>query len=385
MSDTPTSTSIPAANDNMPDALHERIEACHEQYQLHFIGQPRLTRNVAILDGLIATLTPLLEQLPVTEHARRKEVNERLTDYRAERHAIATAQDRAGPQGCSAAHLKLRVSFVMHRYMRHFAGQPRSSRDLGLLREIVTDLKNLLVPVTHLTQQKSHVDHDRAAMIKVLAALEQSQSQLSQEAEAIRATRLQHEPNRDQKPTEAQARSQALLLAQAANNIFASYQELVIGRIRLSVRPELIARLARELASLHEAMQALADAGWGDAGHLENCSIMAAHHRSWLEEHQETVNLRRQHTMDEIAQALNEEAETVLQAYNQTIATQQMTPDRRRMLSILCDRMDELHRQIESVPQIPGHKHHDTNAAMITDALTMLMNTYDASRDPSST
>lgn len=361
-----------------PDrSVQARIDACHEQYILHFVGQPRLTRDVAMLDSLIGELTPMLEQLPISEHAMRKELGERLADYNTERHAIVTSQERAGPQGRAAAHLKLRVGFVMHRYVRHFAGQPRATRDLGLLQEIIADLGLLVAPVKHLARLEENSGHgaqeSAAALVKVLAALQQSQGHLAAEAEAIAALRR---PNKGP-VQEAQARSDALTLAQAANTVFAAYQGLVIDRPRLVVRPELIGRLARALADLHGAMQGLMDAGWEDAGHKENCVIMADHHRTWLEEQQETLRVRRQHTMDEIAHALVAEADVILGEYNQTIAGQQLVAERRGSLIVLCDRMDELQRQMQGVPQAPGHQHHEHNAWVLTDALSMLNATFD--------
>ena len=100
--------------------LADRVESIHTRYRQNFAGRSRISRDIGLLDQLIASLEGVAseasgladagELLPVVE--------QRLTLYRTEREAIHKAQS-GGPDEV-VAHRIADWSWLNHRrYVRH--------------------------------------------------------------------------------------------------------------------------------------------------------------------------------------------------------------------------------------------------------------------------
>lgn len=352
-------------------SLQAQIDALVESYGLHFADQPRLTRDVDLLAALLSEL----ERLARTSGADPElleELGGHLKSWRAERSAIETAQLRAGPEGCAAARLKLQVGAVMHRYIRHFAGQHRHSRDLGLLSEMIDTLRSLRPLVRHvedLGKEGGAGSRSTRAARHVGQALEASVLQLEREHEEIVLAR-------EARPDDPDISSQALRLAQAADTLHATYACLVIGRTRLTVRPELIARLAQSLSDLSESMHFLLKEGLRTEAHQHNCQVLAEHHTLWAEEHRACLQVRAKYDLEELAVVLGEEADSVLATYNETVAVRPASEDTRRVTLVLCDRMEELCGQLPDF--MPGASPHiGQMRRQLMDIRGLLVRAYD--------
>ncbi|MEC7946570.1 MAG: hypothetical protein VX265_03320, partial [Myxococcota bacterium] len=117
--------------------LTARADQAHDRYRREFAGRSRIGRDAAVLDGLVAQLQQILVEAGSVEGAGtlRTTVEQRVALYRAERKAIAEAQ-AGGPDVAKAFRLHDWSWTDSRRYARHFAGQNRSTRDLGLMREM---------------------------------------------------------------------------------------------------------------------------------------------------------------------------------------------------------------------------------------------------------
>ena len=323
--------------------LSERLQSCHEQYTLHFAGHPRVTRDP---DMLVALIDEVESVRRVTRDAVVAEAaHSQVHTYREEHAAVAAAQQEAGPMGRALAHTLSRASLVMHRYTRHFAGQVRPSRDAWLLQELRGHLDGMQRTLETLKKGAG-------------ATLEDFIQMASREADAIAASRRQ-----------GTLREQAAAWGLAANTLLQSYQDHCIGRRRLAVRPALLLRLLRAIEEVLAAMQALQQGGLDVPHHAEVIVQLQQQAQAWREEHADTAKAREQAQPDTISQAISDELDDVLLAYNDASAKPEVLT--RTHVGTLCDRLDELHGQLVSEP---------TQAATLViaaDALAMLCGHYD--------
>jgi hypothetical protein len=131
--------------------LLKQLDALHLRFQLHFADHVRLTRDLRLLDALIAEGQAIAAQAAEVQPPEPDDawlrlslaMQRRLELYTEARGAIAQAHAVAGLRDREASLLTGRGRLVLHRYVRHFAGQSRRTRDPGRLQEMIDDLLNL--------------------------------------------------------------------------------------------------------------------------------------------------------------------------------------------------------------------------------------------------
>ena len=126
----------------LSEAIERRLQAIHRQYDSHFAGQARVTRDPGMLDTMLEELlgvAPELDALSEEERAPLKGLlDERRALYEGEAKAIRETLD--DPRSLEIHRVQTWVEVSRWRYDRHFAGHSRLSRDLGLLAEMTEDL-----------------------------------------------------------------------------------------------------------------------------------------------------------------------------------------------------------------------------------------------------
>ena len=118
-------------NSNLLQALDDRLEAVHEQYNLHYAGQMRITRSqrmISLLLEEVGSIELQLQKIDANGQGLERQglldrCDERKNLYTNELEAIVQAVSEAGPLGVEAAILGTRANFVFPRYRRHFAGK----------------------------------------------------------------------------------------------------------------------------------------------------------------------------------------------------------------------------------------------------------------------
>jgi hypothetical protein len=344
--------------------LQERLQACHEQYVLHFADQVRLTRDVGMLDALLAEVRSVFELASHKGDAAVADAAQRQTlVYEQERSTVVAAQQEAGVSGRAAAHLARRTSLVMHRYTRHFAGRDRPSRDLGLLGEC---------------------RHDLQALYSALLPLSEAQAALCKQFVDLCDTEAEHIAHSRRQGSAAQ---QAAGLAAAANTLMETYVQCCMQRRRLAVRPLLLGRLVHQLKALLGGMQTLRDSGLSLPHHGQAVEALQGQLRVWGQEHAHTAAAHLKASVQDRAEALSGELDDLLTAYNTLMDGAVGAPGGhplRTDMGALCDRMDELWRQLRDLAgnlsagseaaqsSIPG------DLVLADDALAMLCHRYDS-------
>jgi hypothetical protein len=340
--------------------LQERLQACEEQYMLHFADQVRLTRDRGILAALLAEAESVAAvALQYGDSLQQEAAQRQAVRYREEDARLQAAFAAAGPQGRAVALLTQRASLLMHQYTRHFAGQPRPSRDLGLLAELVASLEALAAEL-----QPLHADQARG--ISDFAQL------CRREQTAIEAARRV-----------GSAAQQAAHYASAANTLMQTYVECCVERRRLAIRPQLLQRLLEQLLACIEPMLALRQAGLDLPYHAQSLTALGEQRRIWEAELSQLRAAWGRASIDERTEALTHELDEVLQAYNGLCDGAADAGGKngsfKPALSGLCDRLAELEQQLmgcAASTTTPAHPA-ATEAQVARDALAMFAHRYD--------
>lgn len=209
-------------------SLSQWIRDNHERYRRNFAGQNRATRDIGLLDEIIADLERRFAELEVLLVVRpddaslntdRKNLSESLSRYSAERVAIRSAQ-RSGGNDERIRRLQQLADAQYARYQKLFAGQARISRRAAVLESIVRTLEGLRHEwlsgnVLPSLDQQGNIDVITSRI-----------SSYRTEIDQIRAA---------QRDTPREQRAGAL--AQAANDVFKNYREEFAGKRRDTREP----------------------------------------------------------------------------------------------------------------------------------------------------
>lgn len=304
-------------------ALDARADAIHERYRGGFVGRSRATRDIGLLDSIIADAEALAST--VAADGGRAMLDENLALYRAERAEIAAIR-AAGPDALAAWRLAEWSEVTYLRYLRAFAGQSRQTRDDALLGEM-TDLQRGWV----------------AAMKSLTASVTEPRiaAQVSRAAEHL-AT---YETERAEIPLARGALppgERARVLATLANGQFALYKVHFAGKARTSRRPGLMRRMITALEGIHAGMETTRSLGVVTEVHTKNLALVAdrlGHHRGEL---MAIDAARGGAAATRVAGLLGEEANAAIAEYRAEFAGQSRATRDLAKLNAVCDQLQEI-------------------------------------------
>ncbi len=251
----------------MSDTQTAQADALHDRYRRGFVGRSRASRDLAALDSLIADTEAFLPSISGSESLR-SVVSERLAHYRTERAAIG--QIHAGGADAIRAWRFVEWSEVNNlRYRRSYGGQPRVTRDAGLLAEFVRDQGRWVEAVRPLAakvnddglNQQVTAMHDHLKLYT--AELDEVQRALKAQAPIDRATTL----------------------AELANRQFALWRLHFQGKPRSSRRAGLLQRMIGNLEMIQNEMIACRAAGVtvkANADNITKVGERVKHHKEEL-------------------------------------------------------------------------------------------------------
>ena len=219
------------------------------QFQRHFAGQNRSTRDPALLGDLIDQLQTIhKEMLGSVPKGRASEVTSdiqvvttALASFRVELTEIEKAQS-SGTNDEQINMLAVIANAQFEVYRVHFAGKSRTSRRPTLLERVIKSLKRIHHRMAQL-QSQSKGDATNAANIDVVVSrLSTYESELNE----VRAAR------KNEKLQQIQ-----LLLGGDANGLFEAYREGYAGKDRGSVDIDELGRICDQLQEIRRQMAEL--------------------------------------------------------------------------------------------------------------------------------
>lgn len=340
------------------NALQQELEDISSSYAARFAGLPRNTRSLGLLDELIGRSAALVEKLKgaaaqdpgLAEAAEVAAKN--LALYREERQHIVDAKG-TGPDFEEAARLATLANFVFSRYQRCFAGQNRTTRDLGLLDEMIDDLKTIRRRLGELSGRSPSVSlqRDRQVVTENLAMYENERNEV---------VKAQYSGTPE---------AQASALAEQANGQFRLYRAHFAGRSRVSRRPQLLQRMVGNLRQVRERMVELKKRGLKASYNDDNINVVDQNLRMYEQELVEIRKERQQATLGQLMDVLAEAANEQFSEYRDNFAGQDRGKVDVELLSDICDRLGEVARQMNDMRRTERNENNERNLELVMDYL----------------
>ncbi len=348
--------------------VQKRLEANDATYSARFAGQSRLTRDLDLLDDLIATAQKLVTQanaLPDKPSTRKElvaEAERQLELYRSERTLIAQMRQQGGQAAVQASVLGTRANIVFHRYARHFAGQSRSTRDGSVMADMIEQLRTIQADMQALAQKAPALQQVKDDL-KVVAGRMQ---QFEEERRNIGAAQ-----------SDGTSEQQASALAGVANNLFAQYRSNFADLPRGTRRPERLARMIDAAIQVGDRMKALQQQGLADEHNDRNIGIVAERLAAWQSELTAIRAERQKATISSLESDLGTAANAEFESYGSHFAgKERKTRDLNKLRDIL-DRLDDVERQMQRLDEVHGRPANARNLDIVRDTLVTYIDEWE--------
>jgi signal transduction histidine kinase len=354
------------------DRLRTEMDQISGEYDRDFAGQSRATRDLDTLDALVKRVVdvqkrideiPLAAQGPQLAQLRELVVGSKEV-YETERKAIVAARAQ-GPDASEFSMLAAQANFVFARYTRHFAGQDRTSRDLGLLSEMIEDLKAIKKRMQTMYAKKKTDAY--AKDVEVV-----TQNLTMYEAELGEVQKAQASIVGDERSG---------LLASLANSQFAIYRTHFAGFSRSTRRPQLLMRAIDNLKRIQSEMKILQNAGVDAEHNPKNIEIVTQNLSMYETEVTEIRKARQNTSMVDLMGLLGTAANEVFESYRSNFAGKNRQQVDIELLGQICDRLGELMRQMADLSRAEENETNERNMEIVSDQLAMYEQEFEAVRN----
>ncbi len=345
--------------------LKQRAEDVYKRYQAHFANKPRATRDLGLIDELIGELESVIEigkeelnggrnpaLVSVLDMAR-----ENLNTYRSEREKIAEAQ-AGGGVSADEARLAREANLAFGRYYRHFANENRTTRDLGLLTEIIVELERIEKAFSELADSGEDVSKNHEVVKRNL-------STYRDEYRAIERAQEQ-----------GTAQEQADILATLANDQFAIYRNHFAGKPRPTRRPGLLERVVNQLKRIHKTMFSLKQGGLRSQANDRNMDIVSQNLEVYKKELKEIRKAREGISNEQLAGSLGGAANEIMAEYRENYAGENRSTRDLDKLSVLCDQMCEIATQMRAIQREEPSDMNEKNLGIVIDSWSLYEQEY---------
>jgi hypothetical protein len=342
-------------SDATADSLRRQLDDVQARYAFRFAGKPRATRELRELDELISAARQVGEQARGLGDSELFELaNERVAAYDEERTQIIGVQS-GGPRVKQAAQLGMRANLVFGLYRRHFAGKSRLTRDVALLDDIIEQLRAIQGALRDiLSAERLQIAEDHIGVVERQIELYVA------EHEAITAAQAA-----------AEGSNRTGMLAQLANLQFTAYRAHFAGKPRVSRRPPLLERILATLGRVGQEMTSLVVAGVETETNEKNLAIVNERKGAYAAELKNVEQARSGASIFELIDALGQAANAVFEEYAQHFAGQDRKTRNLEQLTDMCDRLQELERQMTQLGAAYDHAMNARNVNIVQDtALT---------------
>jgi len=338
--------------------LMERLERIDSRYRGRFAGHPRISRDPDEMQALRDEVAAVAKESSGLGDAALSDRIKASTELYDKEYAAIQEARSAGPAAVQAHRVVSLAAFTYGRYTRFYAGQNRSTRNVSLLEELVSDLKAYEADLARLHTQGAQRDAD-------LARLRDSIQIYEREVLAIRSAR-----GSDSLPQQAQR------YATLANDLFDRYRYLFANKSRISRSIGALDILIKGLKEIHAEMLALRTRGATGDVHAKNIALVSDRLNAWSEEKAAIAEVLEKAPLSDRIGYLGGAANDVFSQYREHFAGQ----DRRsRDISLLAKLIEELWYLMGEMDRIDQDDGDDTNArnlSIVTDQLRMYDREY---------
>lgn len=327
----------------------ERADAIYDRYRQGFVGRSRATRDLPTLEAIIADTEALLASGLEGELARI--TTDRLATYKNEHKEIKDIQSGGTP--VIVAWRAVEWSDLGNaRYRRHFAGQARPTRDLGLLIELGTNERAFLATMPANADERLLA---RKQQMELNAKLYESEVTAIREARRILA------------PAE-----EARVLAGLANQQFAWWKLCFEGKPRITRRPALLARLISALQEIKDEMQRLRDIGVRTSTHDANIQKVGERIAHFTGELERIRAARLEGRASDLSRMLGDEANKIFAAYRAEFSGKPRNVADATRLAELSDQLHEIAGSMQLLVTERAVAQAQKNLEIVIDHLRMM-------------
>lgn len=348
--------------------FRDEVNALYDRYEANFAGRPRANRDLAELDDIISELHSLVEVAREDSTLRHtpsfvslfETAIDNLKTYQVERQGIAELQK--DPLLVEAAEVSSKANRLFAVYGRHFAGQNRSTRDVRLLKDVISELESVKAQMERLVSHGSRPSEEDLEVVRAQLHLYKG------EVDHIKQAQLSGSVD-----------ERISMLAQLANEQFRIYNAQFAGRSRTSRRPELLQRMIDTLDDVARLMNALQLQPGGDSfTHTTNMSIVADNLNLYREELRLIKENRKEVSTAELVGQLGAAANEIMAEYREHYAGQDRATRNLERLGDLCDGLWDISRQMEALLVDPSLPHNQDNLRIVQEVWSTYEGEYTA-------
>lgn len=359
------SVRAPMANRTLAQ-LKLELDQLSQSYDARFAGHSRVTRELRDLDDLIGRVRQVLgdlERLPRSKDRTDTEQTARdaLALYRQERQAIEQAKG-LGADFVDFSALRTEANLTFAKYHRHFAGQSRSTRDLGLLTEMINDLEGIEATMVELAPG---LPSDVGAQADLDVVRENLKMYRGERGEIIEARSM------------GTQQEQAGTLGEVANGQFRIYDAHFAGKSRQTRRPGLIQRMIDTLEQVLDRMNALRDAGVRDDWHTQNIEVVSQSLGTYKTELTEIRKSREGTRFVDLQGMLGGAANEIFEEYRKNFAGSDRRTRDLALLTTICDSLAEIARQMNELDRAEPNEQNSRNLQIVTDQRVLFEREYE--------
>lgn len=328
-----------------------QIDDIHARYRSRFANFPRITRDPELLESILTDARQLVGTSGLdAEEAKTLETNVDL--YEKELQGIRAAQGQ-GPAAMVIHRLTTWANYTQSRYARHFAGQQRRTRDLGILAQCIDDGERLLKEMEALAKRDATPDLTRGMEIT---------------RNNLKTYRTERDRIREERKKVFGA-DRGTLFARLANDQFGRYRTHFANKSRASRSPRMLVYIVDALQEILDGMEALYEDGFTTEAHTKNIALVKNNLGVYKAERENIARVLGQIPLTQRVGELGGAANEVFKTYRENFAGQNRTT---RDLPLLDQQIDLLLAVAHEMDRIDRDHDDDTNASNLALVMDML-------------
>ena len=342
--------------------LRAEVDQITGEYDARFAGHSRVTRDLNDINNLISRIRSVvgeLGRLPRSSdrNALEETAKTSLTLYENERKEVMRAKS-LGADFEDFDTLRTEANMVFAQYDRHFAGQNRATRDLGLLGEMIEDLERVGESMREIAPTLANIPNNGAQsdIDLVTDNVKMYQTERGEIIEARGAGTVDE---------------QAAALAEVANAQFKIYDDNFAGKNRVTRRPALLQRMITSLEQVLERMRALEKAGNVSSFNRDNAGIVEQALSTYRLEIGEIRKAREGTKFSDLQGTLGGAANDIFDLYRANFAGQDRKTRDPALMSSICDQLAEIGRQMADLGRAEPTDLNANNLRIVTDTRVM--------------
>lgn len=330
----------------------QQIDDIHNRYRARFAGFPRITRDAEEMGNILTAATELQRSASKMDADESERIATNIDLYQKELEGIKAAQAQ-DPMALVVHRLSTWANYTQSRYARHFAGQQRRTRDLGILAGCIDDAERLIAEMESLAAKNTTTELNQALEIT---------------RNNLKVYRVERDRIREERKKVFGA-ERGTLFARLANDQFSRYRTHFANKSRISRSPSVLQLIVDALQEILDGMEALYQDGFQTETHSKNMALVKNNLGVYKSE---VTNIKSSIAAAPLTQHVGElggAANEVFQTYRENFAGQSRNT---RDLALLDQQIDLLLEIGKEMDAIDRKDEDDTNAANLALVMDML-------------